>query len=206
MRRKVWENALYVFKEDILRFWKFGLLVYLVVLGVLGIQKIDAYVESIELPSSNAAVAVAENPSAQKLDNYIEISKIGVQAPIAFVPTKNPKDYKEPLSRGVTHYPSVQPGERGAAIILGHSAPPGWLGGEYDGVFREINSLENGDEISVVADGNVYTYYVNGKSFLQSGQDLPTEALATDKTRLLLLSCWPPGIDNKRIMIQADAI
>ena len=99
------------------------------------------------------------------------------------------------------------PGEKGAAIILGHSAPPGWFGGsKYDGIFSNLHKLKEGDRISVTSNGATYTYEVKGKTFLQSGQDVPKESLVTDSSRLLLLSCWPPGIDNKRIMVEAEVI
>lgn len=198
MQKKTQENLLYVLQEEIVRFWKPVVLLYIVILLLLGavstFQKVDAYLSPVAEESE-----VIENAQ-------IVIPAIGVGAPITFVSSTNPDDFIEPLKNGVTHYPSAQPGEKGTAIILGHSAPVGWFRNEYDGVFSDLNDLQEGDIVSVSTDGELYTYRVGARTFLERGADIPDSALTDETSRLLLLSCWPPGINNKRIMIQADAI
>jgi len=198
MQKKTQENLLYVLQEEILRFWKPVVGIYIVILLLLGVvsafQKVDAYLSP-----------VAEESKVIK-SAQIVIPKIGVGAPITFVSSTNPDDFIEPLKNGVTHYPSSLPGEKGTAIILGHSAPLGWSRNEYDGVFSDLNDLQKGDVISLSVDGESYTYRVGPRTFLARGANIPDSALTDETSRLLLLSCWPPGINNKRIMIQADAI
>lgn len=192
---------MYVGGELVSRFGKpllFLCLVFAFGSGIVwGFQKVDAY-----LTPSYAK----EDKGEEVAEAYIEIPKIGVEAPIAFVESTNPKDFLEPLKKGVAHYPSALPGQKGASIILGHSAPVGWLGSFYDGVFSDLKDLEVGDDISVLVDGTSHTYRVSVKVFLDRGHDIPESLIQSDAPRLLLLSCWPPGINNKRIMIQAEKI
>lgn len=157
-----------------------------------GFQKVDAFLTPSYVKEESLAA------------DHIAIAKIGVYAPLTFVQSTNPDDFLEPLQNGVTHYPSALPGEKGTAIILGHSAPFAWLGNEYDGIFSNLKDLEQGDLVTVAVHGKSHTYRVSEKLFLKRGQDIPQELLQSDRSRLLLLSCWPPGINNKRIMVQAE--
>ena len=136
----------------------------------------------------------------------IVIPKIEIEAPIILVDSTQPKDFIEPLKNGVTHYPSSLPGESGEIIILGHSSPPLWPKINYDWVFSELDTLEPGNEIYVYFNNLRYKYVVKGKVFLQKGQDLPSFASDDSRSKLLLVSCWPPGIDNKRIVVHSELV
>ena len=198
MDRRIRENFLYMAGELVSRFGRplfFLCLVFTLGSGIIwGFQKVDAYL---------TPPAFIE-PKVEAGEAHITIPKIGVSASIAFVESTNPDDFLEPLKNGVAHYPSALPGQKGASIILGHSAPPGWLGSLYDGVFSDLKDLEVGDSISVNVNGKSYTYRVSAKFFLDRGQNIPEELTRSNEPRLLLLSCWPPGINNKRIMVQAE--
>jgi len=208
MERRTRENFLYVGGELVSRFGKPTLIIltFLVLGGgvMWGFQKIDTYLTphfSVEQKSAGQAHASSAANEAR-----ITIPKIGVEAGIIFVESTDPKDFLQPLKNGVAHYPSALPGQKGASIILGHSAPPGWLGNFYDGVFSNLKELEQGDRILVSFNGESYVYKITGKVFLNRGQDIPAEAMGVNRSTLLLLSCWPPGINNKRIMIQAEIV
>ncbi|MEK7510421.1 MAG: sortase [Patescibacteria group bacterium] len=214
MERRIKENLLYVFQEVLGRFWKpIGALYLAAVLfmgALMAFRSIDRYLSSYEVrfeKEIDAHTGVVQALDSQEIrEAHIEIQKLRVQAPIIFVESTKPEDFREPLKRGVTHYPSALPGDKGVAIILGHSAPVGWLGGPFDGVFSNLHKLEQGDEIMVVVDGSSHLYRMKEKTFLRSGQDLPEELGTGSVSRLVLLSCWPPGIDNKRIMIEAEHV
>ncbi len=136
-------------------------------------------------------------------EGIIEIPEIGVKAPIVFTQEEN---LTEALKRGVVHYPqSVLPGEKGIAIILGHSAPPNWPKIDYDWVFSRLNELNSGDKISVGISDQKYIYKVTKKIFFNSGEEISTE-LTNSKSVLFLISCWPPGKNFKRIGVQAQLI
>lgn len=76
--------------------------------------------------------------------------------------------------------PGPEPGERGAAIILGHVN-----GGGKDGVFRHIDTLKTGDEI--IVDNYTFVVYDNIKADKKS---FPTDRVYyADGVELRLITC-----------------
>lgn len=135
-------------------------------------------------------------------ENGIEIPKIEISAPLIFVAEEN--DVLKNLDRGVVHFPdSVLPSEIGQTIILGHSAPPDWPKIKYDWVFSRINELEKGDEILIYFNNQRYSYSVTKKTFLEKEEQFPENGLTDFQNMLVLISCWPPGKDIKRIAVEA---
>lgn len=135
-------------------------------------------------------------------ENEIKIPKIEISAPLIFVADEN--DVSKALDRGVVHFPdSVLPGEIGQTIILGHSAPPNWPKIKYDWVFSRINELEKGDEILIYFNNQKYSYLVINKTFLEKEEKIPENNLTDFQNMLVLISCWPPGKDIKRIAVEA---
>lgn len=140
-----------------------------------------------------------ENVFIEKPDS-IEIPKIQIAAPLVFIETYEKSAFGEALDRGVVHYPeSSLPGEAGQAIFLGHSAPLGWPKIKYDWVFSDLNDLVAGDEIDIYFQNQKYVYFVQKKVILDKGEDLPGN-LADG---LVLLTCWPPGADQRRMAVIA---
>ncbi|MDO8524604.1 MAG: sortase [bacterium] len=136
--------------------------------------------------------------------SYISIAKIGVKSPVSFTTSNSQKVFSGLLKLGVLHYTgSTMPGEIGTAIILGHSAPPNWPKINYDSVFNNLNALKPGDEILINYQGNEYKYLVNKTFWVQKGEDL-TFALTFNRSMLLLVSCWPPGKNLQRIVVEAE--
>ncbi|MCX6759571.1 MAG: sortase [Candidatus Nealsonbacteria bacterium] len=157
----------------------------------------DDYYEGEEDKSSSSSFA-----TALVKEDSLEIPKIEVSAPLIFVEDID-KVYKT-LDNGVVHYPdSVLPGEKGQTIILGHSAPPNWPDIKYDDVFSRLNELEEGDEVFVYFDHREYVYSVIKKIFLEKGEEVPENALTNSDNMLVLISCWPPGKDIRRIAVEA---
>jgi sortase (surface protein transpeptidase) len=62
--------------------------------------------------------------------------------------------------------------------------------------------LTEKDEIFVHFEHQKYTYYVTKKIFLRKGEEIP-QGLTNSENMLILLSCWPPGKDYKRIAVEA---
>jgi len=144
-----------------------------------------------------------EETSSQTIifENKIEIPNIEVSAPIVLA--KNEKEVANQLKKGVVLFPgSAFPGEKGATIILGHSAPPHWPKIMYDWVFTKLQNLKEGDEIFVYFNGKKYKYKVKEKVILKKGQEIPWED--DSENSLVLISCWPPGKDIKRMGVKAN--
>ncbi len=138
-------------------------------------------------------------------ENSLEIPKIGILAPLVLAESSNTADLEKELDRGVVHFPSsALPGERGQTIVLGHSAPANWPKIKYDWVFSNISELNEGDKIFIHFNHRKYTYYVTKKIFLARGEEIPQAELTNSKNILVLVTCWPPGKDFKRIAVWAE--
>jgi len=148
-------------------------------------------------------------PKYVEQEDSIVISRIGITAPMVFVPENKRQNIhisalKKYLDRGVLHYPGTPlPGERGQVVILGHSAPLGWPLIKYDWVFSKLDKLKKGDKIVIYYNNREYTYRVRRTLFLKKGEELPSSTLTNSKFMLMLVSCWPPGKDSERIVVEA---
>jgi len=166
----------------------------------------DFFAEIENKINSIGQIARAENVNFPPKENSLEIPKIGVLAPLVIGENSNEKNLEEGLNRGVVIFPnSVLPGQTGQTIILGHSAPANWPKIKYDWVFSRLNELEEKDEIKLYFNNREYTYYVKGKIFLEKGEEIPNYSTDSGNT-LLLISCWPPGKNFKRIVVEAKLI
>jgi len=115
------------------------------------------------------------------------------------------EDITAGLKDGVVHYSqSALPGENGQTVILGHSAPSGWPKINYDWIFSRLNELNPGDEIFVNYKNREYRYEVIQKYFLKAGEEIPDSDLTNSNSMLVLISCWPPGVNLKRIAVEAE--
>ena len=130
----------------------------------------------------------------------IKIPEINLISPIVFAENA---DMKKALEKGVLHYPgSALPGEDGVITFLGHSAPHNWPKNDnYYWVFSELNNLKKGDHFSLYFNQDQYFYKVVSKYFLNKGQETPV--FENKKQTLILISCWPPGKNSERIVIEA---
>ncbi|MDD4062160.1 MAG: sortase [Candidatus Pacebacteria bacterium] len=134
-------------------------------------------------------------------ENGIEINAIEIIAPLIIPDNDSDGAIYDALKRGVSHFPgSSLPGEGGQVIILGHSAPPGWPNIDYDWVFSKAETLKPGDEIKIYFDSRLYTYEITDSVILEVGQDVPK--YDSGEEEIILLSCWPPGKNIKRLGVR----
>lgn len=140
----------------------------------------------------------------------MKISKINVIVPMIWSQSNKEADMLKDLENGVNHYmKTAAPGQNGNAVISGHSSNYFWAEGNYNYVFKDLNSLENGDVIvvkTIQQNGRViiYSYKVTDK-FTTSPDD--EEIFAdTDKPVITLATCWPIGTNLKRLIIKAELV
>jgi len=160
-------------------------------------EKIDFEEEKKE-SSNNALTEII-------LNDILFIPSLGIEVPIIKVDSFEPKDFMGPLKRGVALYPSSLPGNKGRTIILGHSAPSSFPRINYDWVFSDLAKLKEGDEILINFNQKQYRYLVKGKKILKKGDEL-TVFSDDSFSELVLISCWPPGIDYQRLAVFADLV
>ena len=119
--------------------------------------------------------------------NRIQIPAIGIDAPIV------QGDGWEQLKKGVgQHIGSANPGEKGNVVLSAHND----IFGE---IFRDLDRLKPGDEITVYTNQRAYTYVVSESQVVE-----PTEVGLMENTSqptLTLISCYPYLVDDQRIAI-----
>ena len=160
-----------------------------------------AMVKSVSLNSLDK-----NEPAAPSQPDSVLIPKINVNAPIITPKSADRKDILIALKEGVALHPdSVLPGQKGTAVISGHSSPHLFYRGDYNTVFSLLNKLEKGDSITVYLSQKKYVYKVADKRiFYPSEKILSVED--KNKSTLILLSCWPVGTDWKRLAVEAELV
>ncbi len=136
------------------------------------------------------------------------IPSLGVKAPIVFGIGTDAGQLYQRLSDGVVHYSDTpMPGQKGAAVVLGHSSAYPWYKGDYGAVFALLGRLTPGDKVYVHYDnGEILTFTVKQNLiFMPFADDQRlSEIEKTDKQILVLVSCWPVGTNAKRIATVAE--
>ncbi|EKD58752.1 MAG: sortase family protein [uncultured bacterium] len=136
------------------------------------------------------------------------IEKIGVVAPMVWSKTDVEADMLKELENGITHFiGTASPGQKGNAIISGHSSNYIWAKGDYNYVFKNLNDLENGDVIvadTVQKNGRIISYKYMVSSKLVVAPDDELIFANTNEPSLTLSTCWPLGTNFKRMIVKAE--
>lgn len=137
----------------------------------------------------------------------VVIPKINVEIPVVYdEPSVEEKALQNALERGVVHYASTaSPGEKGNAVIFGHSSNNILNKGQYKFAFVLLSKLENGDVFYLTKDGTRYAYRVYEKKIVKP-TDLGVLG-ATDKpATATLITCDPPGTSLNRLVVIGEQI
>lgn len=182
--------------------WKLFLLIFIISVITINWNSISWLFHYRAAPEGIQSVVLPEREREfTDEEDSIKIEAINITAPLILPDGESNLEIYNALKKGVVHFPnSALPGEKGVMILLGHSSPPGWPKIDYDWVFTEVELLQKGDEIRVSFNGEVFTYIITEKIFLEIGQDV--SSYGSDKREIILLSCWPPGKNIKRIGVR----
>lgn len=154
---------------------------------------------------SNTPIIIDSN--ANVAGTKVIIPKINVEIPVVYdEPSFEEKALQSALERGVVHYASTaSPGEKGNAVIFGHSSNNILNKGKYKFAFVLLSKLENGDTFYLTKDNIRYAYRVYDKKIVK-----PTELdvlNATDKpATATLITCDPPGTSLNRLVVIGEQI
>lgn len=155
-------------------------------------------VESGDIPSHLLPVLQAYKPPpiptpGPEQARVIQIPAIRVNHPVV----EGAYDWEQ-LKRGVTHHiGSAQPGQIGNMVLAAHNDV-------YGAIFRDLNQLSPGDEITVQSSRRSYTYIVT-KIEIVEPTDVQVMA-ATEHASATLISCYPYGLNTHRIVVFADLV
>jgi len=147
-------------------------------------------------------------PGEAKPAVEVMISKINVDVPMVWSKSENEKDMLTDLANGVSHFAkTASPGQARNTIISGHSSNYVWAKGNYNHIFKDLESLEIGDIVSIKTtqkNARVITFkYKVIDKFNTIPDDERIFADTKDPT-LTLSTCWPVGTALKRTIVKAD--
>lgn len=112
-------------------------------------------------------------------------------------------DYLNRLVSALGHLAGTsRPGQAGNSLVFGHSALPYLYNPQnFQTVFTKIDELKFGDVLEIVSAEKIYRYKV------EAGGRLPPAAglkdLSSQKARLTLLTCYPPGFKSQKYAVRA---
>lgn len=140
----------------------------------------------------------------------IKIDKIGVNAPMVWSKTDVEANMLKDLENGLSHFVgTASPGQKGNAIVSGHSSNYIWAKGDYNYIFKDLGNVEKGDFVTVSTiqkNGRIinYKYKVNDKYV--AAPDEERIFASADQPVLTLSTCWPIGTNLKRIIVKAELL
>jgi len=110
----------------------------------------------------------------------------------------------EELKKSLVHYGGTAiPGEYGNSVIFGHSCLPQFYNPKnYECIFGTLDALKPGDEINVFVDNVEYKYIVYELKTVMP-DDIWILEQKFDNYYLSLVTCVPPGLDWKRLVVKA---
>lgn len=143
---------------------------------------------------------------SKNLDFYLTINKLGIKkariTANVFVDNLKP-DYLNTLLTSLAHLAGTAlPGQRGNSVIFGHSAIPYlYNSGDFQTIFTKLDELVFGDLIEVEAGGKLLKYQVEKGGLV--GSKTTISDFASTKSRLTLLTCYPPGFKSGKYAVRA---
>lgn len=167
------------------------------------IKPVVAETPIAELAPVSAEDTVVSEPIKTLYAPTIVSEVISLRAPIIF--SVSEEAVLDQLLEGVVGLAGTAlPNERGNVVLLGHSSNLAWRAGDYKTIFSLLDHLENGDSITIYYQYEHYEYQVTEKKIVK-----PTDLSVLEKTNtptLTLITCYPIGTANSRLVIRAKLI
>jgi len=140
----------------------------------------------------------------------VRIDKIGVEVPMVWSQSTDENSMLADLEKGVGHYyQTASPGQVGNAVVSGHSSNYLWAKGDYNHIFKDLNSLEKGDAVTVKMmqkNGRIIVHHFSvADKFVTAPDDERIFAVTPGQT-LTLTTCWPLGTNFKRLIIKTELV
>lgn len=138
----------------------------------------------------------------------IVIPKIGANAKvIADVNPFDSNEYQRALTQGVAHADgSAKPGSSGNVFLFSHSSVNFYEAARYNSVFYLINKLTEHDPIDLYYNGVQFRYTVTKKQLVSPTSTKFMLPKSGGVETLTLMTCWPPGTTQKRLLIIAERL
>lgn len=160
-----------------------------VVVGNVDFTKASNWFATSTVPTSHDAVFYSISIPKLKIDN----------ATVAYG--------SDDLSKQLIQYSdTAMPGTLGSPVIFGHSILPQFYNPKnYMSIFSLLPTIAKGDTIIINYDNVTYTYAVTSK-YEVFPTDLSPLEQQYDSKRLKLITCVPPGLKLRRLVVTADLV
>lgn len=172
----------------------------------------ERFITPLIRPSTSVSASpIIVNPNgagtAAGPEPKIIIPKINVEAPVVYdEPSIEEKAVQKALEKGVVHYSTTpNPGEKGNAVIFGHSSGNIINSGKYKFAFILLKSLDKGDTFIADKDGKRYVYRVYEK-YVTVPTDVSILGARDKPSTMTLVTCDPPGMSTNRLIIVGEQI
>ncbi|MCA9331589.1 sortase [Candidatus Saccharibacteria bacterium] len=156
---------------------------------------------------STTSIITDPNSTVAGKDPIIIIPKINVEIPVVYdEESVQEAAVQKALERGVLHYATTpNPGEKGNAVIFGHSSNNILNSGKYKFAFVLLSRLEKDDTFMLEKDGTRYVYKVFEKKIIPP-TDLSVLGNHSGKSTVTLITCDPPGTSINRLVVVGEQI
>lgn len=153
---------------------------------------------SIEKINDNFPAIVSKNTDGTRpyKEFTITVPSIGLDRVRTVVDTN---DFEQNLA----HLPgSALPGEKGNVFISGHSSlPQFYRPGNFKAIFANLPKVKKGDEIIVEAGGQKFEYIVEGLKIVDPSETWVINPPDSTGRYISLMTCVPPGLYLKRLIV-----
>lgn len=110
------------------------------------------------------------------------------------------------FEQNLAHLPgSALPGEKGNTFITGHSSLPQlFRPGNFKAIFAHLPEIKKGDSIILDAGGQRFEYIVEGLKIVDPKETWVINPPEENGRYLTLMTCVPPGLYLKRLIVLAE--
>ncbi len=185
-----------------------SLVVFILLFSFFNERFITPFIRPNQNVSATPIIVDPNNTGPVSAEPKIIIPKVNLEAPVVYdVPTIEEHAVQEGLERGVVHYATTpNPGEKGNAVIFGHSSGNILNKGKYKFAFLLLKSLDKDDTFIIQKDSKRYVYKVFNK-YVTNPSDISVLGTIPGKpATMTLITCDPPGTSTNRLIVQAEQI
>lgn len=151
---------------------------------------------------SNLSEVIDINSNSYTRPDRIIIDKVGIDSVINKPNTGDVAILDQALLSGAVHYPGSGSIERGNMFLFGHSTNWKVVQNQAYKTFNNLQELEIGDEIEIVANGETYIYRVN--SVILVDEDDALVEFDSSNRSLTISTCNTFGEKQERWVVNAD--
>lgn len=157
---------------------------------------------------SSTAIITGTSTTASGKDPKVIIPKINVEIPVVYdEPSVEEAAVQKALERGVLHYATTpNPGEKGNAVVFGHSSNNILNSGKYKFAFVLLSRLQKDDTFMLEKDGKRYIYKVFSKKVVPPTDLSVLKSIPGKTATATLITCDPPGTSINRLVVVGEQI